>query len=167
MLAVICFLVVRSIKRTSECREEVEVRWIGAGDGANSVCWSPDGSALFVGYGLDKDPSPIKAFDLLSGSWLRTIPFQEAFTCHMGIAITNDSRYLCTTHCYHRYISRIDLLENNKRQDLVISTADGVEDAWAVYLGVMPDQQKLVVPLGNDGRVVDEENDQVSIVDIA
>jgi DNA-binding beta-propeller fold protein YncE len=75
--------------------------------------------------------------------------------------LSQDERYLYTPNYFQTYISRIDLRQGNRREDLAVG------GRWAAGIAITPDRRKLVVPLGQDGPVENKENDQLAIVDIA
>jgi len=147
-------------------------QWIETGGFTEDACVSPDGSALYVAYSLEGKHTAIREFDIVSGQRMQTISFKSdedpsRRIDHKGVVLSSDGRYLFTTNYFQRFISRVDLKANNARTDLDITANDRIHHVWAVRLGITPDKGKLVVPAGNDGRLVDEDNDWVSIIDVA
>lgn len=139
-------------------------RWIGTSPTAAAVAIAPDGSRLYAAACLEEGSSPIYVYDAASGEPLATIPFDGEAYVHKGIAVSGDGRFLFVTNYHARDISRIDLRQGNARTDLPVRGAPG--PAFAQGLTVTPDGQKLLVTVGGDGRSVDLDNDQISIVDI-
>lgn len=139
-------------------------RWIATDPAIGGICLSPDGKTLYVAYWENDNGSRIQAFDVVSGTLRMTVPFGNRHG-HGDVVISPDGRYLFTTNYYREYISRIDLHNGNARTDLKIGGVP--RSAWATGIGLSPDGQKLAVLLGDDGRSVDENNDQISIVDVA
>lgn len=149
-------------------------QWIETGAPNEDVCISLDGSAVYATFGHGGDNATIGEFDAVSGRRTRTIRFKseekpEGRTDHKGVVLSGDGRYLFTTNYYGRFISRIDLQNNNARADLDITADGGITPAWAARLGITPDKTELVVPAGNDGLPDDKskDNDWVSIIDVA
>ncbi len=149
-------------------------QWIETGAPNEDVCLSPDGSTLYATFGFDGKNAPLGAYDVVSGRRIQTISVEseedpEGLIDHKGVVLSGDGRYLFTTNYYGRYISRIDLQNENARTDLDVTTNDRVRHAWAVRLGMTPDNRTLVVPTGNDDRPDDKskDNDWVSIIDVA
>ena len=135
-------------------------RWIETDPTIGGICLSGDGSTLFVAYWEDDHHSRVQVFDVASGKVLRTVKLQNRHP-HGDIVLSSDGRYLYTTNYYPRYITRIDLQDDNLLKNL------DVGGIWASYLDITPNKQKLVVPLGQDGRPHDESNDALAIVDVA
>ena len=146
-------------------------RWIETGGSNEDICLSPDGLNLYATYCFDgNDNTPIGQFDVASGRRIRTMSFEsgedpDRRIDHKGVVLSGDGRYLFTTNYYGRYISRLDLQNDAARMDLDITADDRVRHTWAVRLGITPDKTKLVVPAGSDGRLADEKNDRVSIIE--
>lgn len=146
-------------------------RWIETGGSNEDISLSPDGLTLYATYCFDgNDNTPIGQFDVASGRRIRTMSFEseedpDRRIDHKGVVLSGDGRYLFTTNYYGRYISRLDLQNDAARMDLDITADDRVRHTWAVRLGITPDKTKLVVPAGNDGRLADENNDRVSIIE--
>jgi serine/threonine protein kinase/Tol biopolymer transport system component len=140
-------------------------RWINASPRASAARVSSDGETLYVAYSEYPQPSRIQAFDIASGRLLQTIASTDEKDDHKGLALSGDNRYLYVTNFFRRAISRFDLRSANRRMDLLIG---GVPEAvWATRIGITPDRRKLAVTVGADGRTVDMNNDQISIVDVA
>lgn len=147
----------------TDCRVDGVPLW-----GIHGICLSGDGSTLYAACGHGDSQAPIQVWDVPSGKQKKLIPFPSSLKyphTHKEVVLSADERYLYTTNYFKRYISRIDLRNHDARTDLKIG---GVPTAvWAAGMGITPDKRKLVVLLGQDGRVVDVSNDQVSIVDVA
>jgi len=151
--------------------EAIPIRkWIETATGPVDTYLSRDGATLYAAWGTEGNNAPLRQFDIASGRLLQTIDFVEYDSGrqvdHKGVVLSGDGRYLFTTNYYQRFISRVDLKGNNARTDLDITANDRVRHTWAVRLGITPDKGMLVVPAGNDGRPVDENNDWVSIIDV-
>lgn len=136
--------------------------------GINGICISGDGSTIYATCGHGDSHIPIRMWDVSSGKQKKPIKLpgspNSRYT-HQEVVLSGEQRYLYTINYFNRYISRIDLRNHDARTDLKIG---GVPTAvWAAGMGITPDKRKLVVLLGQDGRVVDMNNDQVSIVDVA
>ena len=136
---------------------------------------SQDGSTLWMAVSRAPEPSEVKGppepsevrgYDVTSGKLLKTITAPNAICNHKGIAVPDGTRYVFVTDYYRPYISRIDLGNHDQREDLLLIRG-ATAPAWATVLHITPDQQRLVVAVGNDGCPKDLNNDGVSIVDIA
>jgi Tol biopolymer transport system component len=82
------------------------------------------------------------------------------------VVLSADERYLYAVNFYGRSLSRADL-KTHEITELDLVTDPKYVNVWAGCLGLAPDGRKLVVTLGSDNRTVDENNDQVSIIDVA
>jgi serine/threonine protein kinase/Tol biopolymer transport system component len=141
------------------------MRWMKTPQRMTGIQLSQDDKTLYTCFSQFPAASCIQAWGFASKKLLETIDFPDASYDHKSMALSGDGRYLYVTNFFRRDISRIDLGNGNSRTDLPIG---GVPEAvWAAHLGIAPDQSKLIVTLGEDGRSEDLNNDQVSIVDIA
>lgn len=142
--------------------------WIETGAPASAIAVSPDSARLFVAHSKPSQDPHVQVFSLSSGDLVKTIdttrPGGERGLHHKGIAVSPDGRFVFTTNYHQKDITRVDL-KNGSCDTLVIH--QGVSAAWAVGIGVAPDGRILVVTQGQDGRVKDEDNDRVSIVNLA
>ena len=146
-------------------------RWIEVPGGSHEgICPGVDGTKLIVPlYG--NNAHPLTVVDGDSGQQIQPIMFSVTSVPphlpqheHKGTAVSADGRYLYLTNYYDDRIYRIDLQNDSAVCDVAIG---GRPDAvWAVGMAITPDQKKLVVTMGHDGRSEDLNNDQISIVDI-
>ncbi|NLY01111.1 MAG: protein kinase [Rhodopirellula sp.] len=141
------------------------VRWIETEPNARGIAVSDDASTIYVAY-WGGAGGPIQLVDASSGTVRKTIKFTED-QLHGDLVVSDGGRYLYTVHYYGRYMTRVDLQANMSRTNLDLSADPKWQHTWAADIGITPDRKKLVVPMGDDNRPIDEDNDQLSIVNIA
>lgn len=118
-----------------------------------------DDSRLYAAYWEDDNNSRVQEYDLADNSIIQTIDF-GSFHTHGDVVLSSSDQYLFTSNYYHSNISRIDLQNQNERDDL------NVGSSWPGDIDISPDKSKIVVAVGRDGRSYDMNNDQITIVDI-
>ncbi len=143
--------------------------------GITGIQFGPDSRFAFLSCPIRAEsgksiPWTICAVDLATGESESVVDTPElrlsgAPQEWKGFALAKDGRYAYVTNYYHPYITRFDLHNGNARTDL--RTDGQAESTWASWLAIAPDEQNLVVCEGNDGRNENEENDRLSIIDIA
>ncbi|MBU0983290.1 MAG: YncE family protein, partial [candidate division Zixibacteria bacterium] len=123
----------------------------------SGLCLSSDDSKLYIAYWVCPG-SIVDEYDLIGDSLIQRIPFGS---CHGDVVLSADDRYLFTPNYYYSNIARIDLLGGNAQSDL------GVGNSWPGDLDITPDNSKILVKVGMDGSSYDQNNDQITIVDVA
>ena len=140
-------------------------RWIEVPDANGDGMTIVDGTKIVVTQTADRG-TPLQFVDFQSGDPIAAIDFDpppdvavDQPHIHKGIVSSTDGRYLFLNNYYSHHVTRLDLHENNSVTHLLVGT-------WSAAIGITPDQKRLVVTLGQDGRSEDMKNDFVSVVDI-
>jgi DNA-binding beta-propeller fold protein YncE len=137
---------------------EVTNIWSGAGDSRISgLTLSPDGSKLYAAYWTDSGSDHIEAYSTSNYSLVETMRYG---TCHGGVAVSNDGRYIYTPSYYQGNVSRFDTYNGNSRTDLSAGE-------WSSGISKSPDGTKLIVYSGLDGGSYDMGNDRINVYDIS
>ncbi|MHB1034470.1 MAG: protein kinase domain-containing protein [Pirellulales bacterium] len=138
-------------------------RWIETEPKIFSIRLSPDGSTLYVPSREDYNQSPVQIFKTSSGQPARApILFPKAHDKghgHGDVAISGDNRYVYLTNFVQKYITRIDLKDNDRRTDLPVGK-------FAENLVLTPNGKQALVVAGQDGRPDDEVENRLLVFDV-
>ncbi|HID30963.1 MAG TPA: hypothetical protein EYP19_13315, partial [Desulfobacterales bacterium] len=139
--------------------------WIEAKGDIGGIALAPDDSRIYVAYRGGPQGASIEEFLCETGKLLRRFPFPAPDCLQDDLAISNDGRYLFAANYYKDYVSRLDLTQNGLETRQKVHGSP--QNVWAAFVQKSPDGIRLVVCAGEDGRVEDLDNDQISIYDIA
>lgn len=119
---------------------------------------SPDDRTLLAATWADTDQDPILEYSLPDYNLLQTYPFER---CHGDVVYSYDGQRAFTTSYYTGRVSAIDLVTGNR------SYLDTFYNSWPAGLALSPDGTKIVALVGVDGRSNDENNDGLTIYNVA
>jgi len=120
---------------------------------------SPDEQKLYAAYWTDSSSEPIGVYSTSSYSLIEPVTMSYG-TCHGGVAVSNDGRYIYTPSYYQGVLSRFDTYNSNSRTDLPAGE-------WPSWIYKSPDGTKLIAFSGKDGRPYDMGNDRIYVYDIS
>jgi DNA-binding beta-propeller fold protein YncE len=135
-------------------------RWIETDPKITGIQVARDGSVVYAAYTEYPKPSRVQSFEVSSGKLLQTIQFKGNTYDHHAIALSADDRYFYVNNYFRHDITRVGLRDRYSQTDL------SVGGPWSSGMGISPDNRRLVVLLGQDGRSEDLSNDSLAIVDI-
>ncbi len=135
------------------------------------IQFSPTDGSLLVLAG-DRSHPAVTRWDVKTGRLLERLDFdvaddvpKEYEHVHDSAVLTRDGRYLFVTNYYSDYVTRVDLTDKSVRHVRVGTFTDEV---WAEALVLTPDERRLVVAIGQDGRVPETlHNDGLSVLDVS
>ncbi|MHB8954389.1 MAG: protein kinase domain-containing protein [Pirellulaceae bacterium] len=142
-------------------------RRIETGPDVAEIELSADGRTLYAAYTEmgKKEASRLQAFDVESGELVLTTRSPDADYDHHGVAVSADERFAYLLNYFRDHITRVDLHNLENRTPLALSTR-GL-GKWGSGIEITPDQQRLAVTTGGNGPNHEEEDEQLSIIDVA
>ncbi|MCC6125284.1 MAG: protein kinase [Pirellulales bacterium] len=143
-----------------ELKSKYIARWIKSSNRISQGVFNRQESRLYLAATLYPQPSMVQAIEMPSGKLLQNIVGATGDNDYKSIAISPDDRYLFVTNYFLKSLTRIDLKAKNAKKDLDIG------GRWDSTLGISPNRKLLVVGTGVDGRVKDEKNDRLAVVNI-
>jgi 6-phosphogluconolactonase (cycloisomerase 2 family) len=127
------------------------------GSKIGGLALSPDEQKLYAAYWTDSSSEPIGVYSTSSYSLIDMMSYG---TCHGGVAVSNDGRYIYTPSYYQGNVSRFDTYNGNSRTALSAGE-------WSSGIYKSPDGTKLIVYSGKDGSPYDMGNDRIYVYDIS
>jgi len=132
-----------------------------------AITLSGDGRTLYVAYTARtaKQASRFEAFDVETGKLVGTAKTLDGSYDLHAVAVSADQRFAYLVNYFGSDLLRLDLQDFDQVAQLPLSTTR--HGTWGSDVAITPDQRTLVVTTGGDGPGDPEENEQLSIVDVA